>query len=70
MDRIKDMASNVNPADIQKYTQGINFPASKDEVASQVQSNGGSSDIVDKIKNAATDKFNSPQDVIGAVTGS
>ena len=70
MDRIKDMASNVNPADIQKQLKGVNFPASKDEVASQVQSNGGSSDIVDKIKNAATDKFNSPQDVIGAITGS
>jgi len=70
VDRIKDMASNVNPADIQKQLKGVNFPASKDEVASQVQSNGGSSDIVDKIKNAATDKFNSPQDVIGAITGS
>ncbi len=70
MDRIKDMAAGFDPADVQKHLKGINFPASKDEVASQVQSNGGSSNIVEKIKNAATDTFNSPQDVIGALTGS
>ncbi len=69
MDRIQDMASGFDPADVQGYLQGIDFPSSKDEVASGVQRNGGAGDIVDKIKNAAQERFDSPQDVLAAIKG-
>lgn len=60
---------NFNPQDIQKYLQGINFPAEKQDVASQAEGNGAPQGIVDKIKNAAQQKFGGPQEVIQAVQG-
>jgi len=58
-----------NMGNMQQYLQGVNFPAGKDEVASQAESNGAPQDMVQKIKNAAMDKFNGPQDVMQAVGG-
>ena len=67
-DKVKDMASQAGGGgDIMQQLQGINFPASKDEVVSQLQQNGAEGGIVDKVKNAATDRFNGPQDVMSAV---
>lgn len=55
--------------DIQGYLQGINFPAQKEEVASGAEGNGAPQGMVDKIKNATTERFNGPQDVVKAVQG-
>ncbi|MGI9049480.1 MAG: DUF2795 domain-containing protein [Rubrobacteraceae bacterium] len=60
---------NFNPQDIQQYLQGINFPAEKQDVASQAESNGAPQGIVEKIKNAAQQKFNGPEEVMQAVQG-
>ncbi len=70
MDRIKDMASGFNPADLQKYVQDVNFPISKDDLMSQIQGKGAPSDMVDKIRNSDMAEFNGPQDVMSAVQGS
>jgi hypothetical protein len=67
-DKVKDMASQAGGGgDIMQQLQGINFPASKDELVSQLQQNGAEGGIVDKVKNAATDRFNGPEDVMSAV---
>ena len=55
--------------DMQQYLQGINFPANKEEVASGAESNGAPQDFVDQIRNAATERFNSPDEVLQAVQG-
>ena len=54
---------------IQQYLQGINFPAGKEEVASNAESNGAPQDLVSQIRNAATERFNSPEEVLQAVQG-
>jgi hypothetical protein len=67
-DKVKDMASQAGGGgDIMQQLQGINFPASRDELVSQLQQNGAEGGIVDKVKNAATDRFNGPEDVMSAV---
>jgi hypothetical protein len=55
--------------DMQQYLQGINFPADKEEVASQAESNGAPQNFVDQVRNAATERFNSPEEVLQAVQG-
>ena len=55
---------------MQDYLQGINFPANKEEVASKAESNGAPQDFVEQIRNAATERFNGPEDVLQAVQGS
>ncbi len=54
---------------IQQYLQGVNFPAHKEKVASNAESNGAPQNVVDQIRNAATERFNSPEGVLQAVRG-
>jgi hypothetical protein len=56
--------------DMQQYLQGINFPANKEEVATGAETNGAPRDFVNQIRNAATERFNGPEDVLQAVQGS
>ncbi len=52
-----------------QYLQGMNFPANKEEVASNAESNGAPQDVVGQIRNASTERFNSPDEVMQAVQG-
>ena len=60
---------NLDLGQLQQYLQGVNFPAQKEEVASNAESNGAPRDVVDQIRNAATERFNSPEEVLQAVRG-
>jgi hypothetical protein len=54
---------------MQQYLQGIDFPAKKQEVASGAESNGAPQDFVGQIRNAATERFNSLEEVLQTVQG-
>jgi hypothetical protein len=60
---------NLDQGELQQYLQGVNFPAQKEEVASNAESNGAPQDVVDQIRNAATERFNSPEEVMQAIRG-
>jgi hypothetical protein len=60
---------NLDLGQLQQYLQGVNFPAQKEEVASTAESNGAPQDVVDQIRNAVTERFNSPEEVLQAVRG-
>ena len=61
--------SNLDLGQLQQYLPNLNFPASKDEVVSEVQSNDAPQEVVDRIRNAGTDTFNSADEVLQAVQG-
>ena len=54
---------------LQQYLQGVDFPAHREEVASNAESNGAPQNLVDQIRNAATERFDSPEEVLQAVRG-
>ena len=58
---------NLDVSTLQHYLKGTNFPAEKEEVASNAQSNGAPQDMVTQIRNADTDRFNSPEEVMQAL---
>jgi hypothetical protein len=60
---------NIDVGQLQQYLQGVNFPAQKEEVASNAESNGAPQNIVDGIRNAAQNQFNSQDEVLQAVKG-
>ncbi len=60
---------NLDAGQLQQYLQGVNFPAQKEEVASNAESNGAPQNIVDGIRNAAQNQFNSQDEVLQAVKG-
>ncbi|MDP9440530.1 MAG: DUF2795 domain-containing protein, partial [Actinomycetota bacterium] len=55
---------NLDIGQLQQYLQGVNFPAQKEEVASTAESNGAPQNIVDGIRNAAQNQFNSQDEVL------
>ena len=62
--------SDLNLSELQQYLGGMNFPADKQEVASGAESNGAPQAVITQIRNSATERFNSPEEVLQAVRGS
>jgi hypothetical protein len=60
---------NLDLGQLQQFLPNLNFPASKEEVVSEVQSNDAPQEVVDRIRNAGTDSFNSADEVLQAVQG-
>jgi hypothetical protein len=60
---------NLNPSDAQKYLKGINFPASKQQVTSTLQTNGAPNEIVQKVESAAKNQFSDQGDVMSTLGG-
>ena len=58
---------NLDVSTLNQYLKGTNFPAEKEEVASNAESNGAPQDLVSQIRNADTERFNSPEEVMQAV---
>ncbi len=52
---------------LQHYLKGTNFPAQKEEVAANAESNGATQDLVSQIRNADTEQFNSNEEVMQAL---
>ena len=64
-----DQLGGLNPRDLQKHLQGVNWPADKEQAASQAESNGAPQGVLDKIKNLGGGQFDGPQDVIAKLQG-
>ncbi len=59
--------ANLDVSTLQHFLRGVEFPAQKEEVASTAESNGAPQDMVTQIRNAATERFNSPEKVMQAL---
>ena len=62
--------NSMGMTEIQQYIGAISFPAGKEDVASEAESNGAPQSVVDRIRNASIGRFSGPQDVLEAVRGS
>jgi hypothetical protein len=54
-------------SNVQYYLRGVNFPADKEEVASTAESKGAPKDTVAQIRNASTERFDGPEEVMQAL---
>ncbi len=61
---------NLDLGQLQGYLSGVNFPAGKEDVASNAESNNAPQELVQKIRDSGTDTFNSADDVLQKVKGS
>ncbi len=62
--------NSMGMGELQQYIGGISFPAGKEEVASEAESNGAPQSVVDRIRNAAMEQFSGPEDILRAVQDS
>jgi hypothetical protein len=64
----QEQGGNLEASTLQYYLRGIgSFPAQKEEVASTAESNGAPQDMVERIRNADTERFSSPEEVMRAL---
>jgi len=64
----QEQGGNLEASTLQYYLRGIeSFPAEKDEVATTAESNGAPQDMVRQIRNAETERFNRPEEVMQAL---
>ena len=61
--------SDLTLSELQQYVGGMDFPADKHEVASGAEDNGAPQSVVAQIRNSATERFDSPEEVLRAVRG-
>ena len=61
--------SDLTLSELQQYVGGMDFPADKQEVASAAEDNGSPQSVVARIRNSATERFDSPEEVLRAVRG-
>jgi hypothetical protein len=60
---------NLDLGQLQQYLPNLDYPASKEEVASTAQSNDAPQEVVDRIRNSGKGTFNSADEVLQAVQG-
>ena len=58
---------NHDVSTLQYYLRGIEFPAEKEEIAKAAESNGATQDLAAQIRNAGTERFESAEEVMGAL---
>jgi Protein of unknown function (DUF2795) len=61
--------SNLDAATLQQHLPGVRFPAEKDQVAATAEQNNAPQELVQKIREADTQRFNGPDEVLQAVQG-
>ena len=61
--------SNLDLGQLTQYLPNLDFPASKDEVVSDLQSNDAPQEVVDRVRNSSTNTFNSADEVLQTVRG-
>lgn len=57
MDKLGDAAGSFNPGDLQKFTQGVNWPIAKDDLAAIMKKNGAPDSLVSRVQGADVDQF-------------
>jgi hypothetical protein len=60
---------NLNTGTLMQYLPGVDFPAEKEQVASTAESNNAPQEMVWRIRNARTQRYNHPDNVLEAVRG-
>ncbi|RJP47333.1 MAG: DUF2795 domain-containing protein [Armatimonadetes bacterium] len=57
----------MNPAMVQQYLEGADYPISKDQLVEYVQSKGAPEQAVDMLRKLPGENFSSPSEVSGAL---
>jgi len=56
-----DQLGGFNPQDLQKYLQGVNWPADKEQVANTAEGNGAPQGLLEQIRNLGAASSTAPR---------
>ena len=55
---------DFNPDEAQQYLEGVDYPASKDEIISAAEGNGAPESLIEALGSLPTPEFASAEDVV------
>ena len=61
--------ANLDTQTLLDHLPGVRFPAEKDQVIDTAEQNNAPQELVEKIRNADTQRFNGPDEVLQTVQG-
>ena len=61
--------ANLDTQTLLQHLPGVRFPAEKEQAAATAERNDAPQELVEKIRNADTQRFNSPDEILQAVRG-
>lgn len=59
--------AGVNPVQVQKYLDGVNYPVNKQDLIDKAKQEGASSDVLQTLEKMPGDHYNGPVDVSQAI---
>jgi hypothetical protein len=59
--------ANLDTQTLLQHLPGVRFPAEKEQVAATAERNDAPQELVEKIRNADTQRFNGPEEVMQAL---
>jgi hypothetical protein len=62
-DRRTDMATIVNPIQLQKYLKGLDYPVSKQQLIEAAKKNGADENVLATLQQLPDKKYDAPVDV-------
>jgi hypothetical protein len=60
--------AEINPIQLQKYLKGVNYPASKDDLVRQAESQGADETVRRALNNLDEQQFQNPAEVSKALS--
>lgn len=63
------MSNNPTPIEVQKFLNGIDYPASKSALVDKAKDSGADGNVLEALENLPDQEFDSPTAVSSAVSG-
>lgn len=57
-------------SEIQKYLEGVTYPASKSDLTSRAEENGATQEVMDDLESLSEGEFSGPSDVMSRLSAS
>ena len=61
---------DFDPDDARQYLEGVDYPASKDDLATAAEDNGAPNELVERIRTLGRPDFSGPDEVVAELEAS
>ena len=61
---------DINPDEVNRYLEGVDYPASKEDLASAAEDNGAPEELVERLRTLGRPDFSGPDEVVKELASS
>ena len=61
---------NINPDEVNRYLEGVDYPASKEDLATAAEGNGAPEELLERLRTLGRPSFSGPDEVVAELEAS